>query len=73
MFVLINTLFMFILNKQVKAEVLKQPFKCVPSEKKLKSRENPSKTTTKEFFFGRIAACWPANLQKVSFSSDILQ
>ena len=60
---------MFILNKQVKAEVLKPPFKCVPSEKKLKSRENPSKTTTKEFFFGRIAA----NLQKVSFSSDILQ
>ena len=60
---------MFILNKQVKAEVLKQPFKCVPSEKKLKSSENPSKTTTKEFFFGRIAA----NLQKVSFSSDILQ
>ena len=64
---------MFILNKQVKAEVLKQPFKCVLGKEKSKSRENPSKTTAKEFFFGRIAACWPANLQKVSFSSDILQ
>ena len=28
-----NYLFLFILNKQVKAEVGKQPVKCVPKEK----------------------------------------
>ena len=33
LFILINTLFLFVLNKQVKAEVRKQPFKCVPREK----------------------------------------
>ena len=40
---------MFVLNKQVRAEVQKQPFKCVIREKKLKIGENPSKTTAKEF------------------------
>ena len=33
LFISINTLFLFALNKQVKAEVRKQPFKCVPKEK----------------------------------------
>ena len=41
---------MLVLNNHVKAEVRKQPFKCIPREN-LKSRENPWKATVKEFFF----------------------
>ena len=67
-----NYLFLFILNKQVKAEVGKQPVKCVPKEK-IKQGKSLKNNCEKVIFFGKIVGCRPANLRKVNSFTDILQ
>ena len=64
--------FLFMLNKQVKAEVRKQPFKCVPKEK-IKQGKSLKNNCEKVIFFGKILGCRPANLRKVNSFTDILQ
>ena len=59
MFILISALFLFVLNKQVKVEVQKQPFKCVPREKKV--GEILEKKLSKKSLFGKVVGCRPAN------------
>ena len=64
---------MLVLNKQVKAEVRKQPFKCIPRGKNKKVGKILQKQLRKSSFLGKVVDCWPANLRKVNSSSDILQ
>ena len=64
---------MFVLHKQVKAEVRKQSLKCVPREKNKNVGKILQKQLQKSSFFGKVVGCWPANLLKVNSPSDILQ
>ena len=56
--------FLFVLKKQVKAEVRKQPFKCVPRGKKIKQGKSLKNNYGKVFFFVKLQAVFQQIYEK---------